>query len=64
MIISQTPFRVSFSGGGTDLPSFYRREYGAVLSLTINRHMYVTVHDRFEPTFRIAYSRTELAENK
>lgn len=61
MIISQTPFRVSFAGGGTDLPAFYRQEYGAVLSTTINQHMYVTVHRRFEPTFRVAYSTIELA---
>jgi D-glycero-alpha-D-manno-heptose-7-phosphate kinase len=61
MIISQTPFRVSFAGGGTDLPAFYLEEPGAVLSTTINRHMYVTVHRRFEPTFRIAYSQIELA---
>lgn len=64
MIISQTPYRVSFAGGGTDLPAFYRDEYGAVLSTTINRHMYVTVHRRFEPTFRVAYSKTELAQGR
>ena len=64
MIISQTPYRVSFAGGGTDLPAFYRDEYGAVLSTTINRHMYVTVHQRFESTFRVAYSKTELAQGR
>ncbi len=37
MIISQTPYRVSFAGGGTDLPAFYRRQYGAVLSMAIDR---------------------------
>lgn len=63
MIITQTPYRVSFSGGGTDLPAFYRHEYGAVLSLTINKHMYVTVGPRFEPSVRVAYSRTEIAES-
>ena len=61
MIISQTPFRVSFAGGGTDLPAFYRREYGAVLSTTIDQHIYVTIHRRFEPTIRVSYSRTEIA---
>jgi D-glycero-alpha-D-manno-heptose-7-phosphate kinase len=61
MIISQTPYRVSFAGGGTDLPAFFRGEYGAVLSTTIDRHMYVTIHRRFEPTIRISYSRTEVA---
>jgi D-glycero-alpha-D-manno-heptose-7-phosphate kinase len=61
MIISQTPYRVSFAGGGTDLPAFCRREYGAVLSTTINQHIYVTIHRRFEPTIRVSYSRTEVA---
>ena len=61
MIISQTPFRVSFAGGGTDLPVFYRKDYGAVLSTTIDQYMYVTIHRRFEPTIRVSYSRTEMA---
>ena len=56
MIITQTPYRVSFAGGGTDLPAFYEHEFGAVLSVAIQRHIYVTVHGRFEPT-RVAYSR-------
>jgi D-glycero-alpha-D-manno-heptose-7-phosphate kinase len=62
MIITQTPYRVSFAGGGTDLPAFYEREYGAVLSVAIQRHIYVTVHGRFERNIRVAYSRTETAE--
>ncbi len=62
MIISQTPYRVSLAGGGTDLPAFSRREYGAVLSATIDRHMYVTIHQRFEPSIRVSYSRTEVAD--
>jgi D-glycero-alpha-D-manno-heptose-7-phosphate kinase len=63
MIISQTPYRVSFAGGGTDLPAFYRREFGAVLSTTIDQHMYVTIHRRFENTIRIGYSKTEVADS-
>jgi D-glycero-alpha-D-manno-heptose-7-phosphate kinase len=62
VIISQTPYRVSFAGGGTDLPAFYHREDGAVLSTTIDHHMYVTVHRRFEDTIRISYSKTEIVE--
>ena len=61
MIISQTPYRVSFAGGGTDLQAFYRSEPGAVLSTTIDQYMYVTIHRRFEPTIRVSYSRTETA---
>lgn len=63
MIISQTPFRVSFAGGGTDLPAFYREEAGAVLSTTIDQHIYVTIHRRFESTIRVSYSRTETADS-
>jgi D-glycero-alpha-D-manno-heptose-7-phosphate kinase len=61
MVISQTPYRVSFAGGGTDLPAFYKREFGAVLSTTIDHHMYVTIHRRFEASIRISYSKTETA---
>jgi D-glycero-alpha-D-manno-heptose-7-phosphate kinase len=62
MIISCTPYRVSFAGGGTDLPAFYRREAGAVLSVAIQKHMYVTVSRRFESSIRVAYTKTEIAE--
>ena len=62
MIITQTPYRVSFAGGGTDLPAFYEREAGAVLSVAVNHHMYVTVSPRFERTTRIAYTRVEICE--
>ncbi len=61
MIITQSPYRVSFAGGGTDLPAFYRKEFGAVLSVTLNQHMYTTVSPRFDSTIRVAYSRTEIA---
>lgn len=63
MIITQTPYRVSFAGGGTDLPSFYQKEFGAVFSVAINKHMYVTVGHRFEPSTRVAYSRTEICDS-
>jgi len=63
MIISQTPYRVSFAGGGTDLPAFYREEDGAVLSIALTRHMYVTVSPRFDPSTRVAYTRTEIVDS-
>ena len=62
MIISQTPFRLSFAGGGTDLAEFYTREYGAVLSIALKHHMYVTIHSRFERNIRVSYSKTEIAD--
>jgi len=59
MIISKTPFRMSFSGGGSDLPSFYERSPGAVLSVTINKYVYITVNDKFDRNIRLSYSETE-----
>lgn len=63
MIITQTPYRVSFAGGGTDLPAFYEHEPGAVLSVGIAHHMYITVSPRFEASTRVAYSKVEIEEN-
>jgi len=63
MIISQTPYRVSFAGGGTDLPAFYQQEFGAVFSVAVQKHMYVTVGPRFEPSIRAAYSKTETVDD-
>jgi D-glycero-alpha-D-manno-heptose-7-phosphate kinase len=60
MIVTRTPFRISFLGGGTDLPEFYLEEEGAVLSSTIDKAVYVTVHDRFEPDYRLSYTQTEI----
>jgi D-glycero-alpha-D-manno-heptose-7-phosphate kinase len=62
MIITRTPFRISFAGGGSDLESYYRHGVGAVLSTAINRYMYISVMDRFGGTYRISYSRTELVD--
>jgi D-glycero-alpha-D-manno-heptose-7-phosphate kinase len=63
VIITQTPYRVSFAGGGTDLPAFYEQEMGAVLSLAVNHHMYVTVSPRFERSTRVAYTRVEICDS-
>lgn len=62
MIIAQAPYRVSFVGGGTDLPAFYRDSFGAVVSITVNHHIYVTLHPRFKDNIRIAYSQTETVD--
>ena len=59
MIISRTPLRVSFFGGGSDLPAYYRRHGGAVLSTTIDKSVYVTVSRKFDAAVRVSYSRTE-----
>jgi len=59
MIISQTPLRMSFAGGGSDLPAFYRRHGGAVVSTGIDKYVYVTVNKKFDDSIRVSYSRTE-----
>jgi D-glycero-alpha-D-manno-heptose-7-phosphate kinase len=60
VIISRTPFRVSLFGGGSDFREYYRRTPGAVLTLAINRYMYVTVNKRFDDSIRVSYTRTEI----
>ncbi len=62
MIISRTPFRISFFGGGTDYPAWYRRHGGAVLATTIDKYCYITCRylpPFFEHKIRIVYSKIE-----
>ena len=59
MIIAKTPFRMSFVGGGSDLPAYYRQNEGAVLSTAIDKYMYVSVNQKFDGDIRLSYSRTE-----
>ncbi|UUZ81371.1 hypothetical protein LJK88_43000 [Paenibacillus sp. P26] len=63
MIISKTPLRISFTGGGTDLESFSNEHGGAVVSTAIDKSIYVVVKRRFDHKIRAAYSRTEIVEN-
>jgi len=62
MIISRTPLRISFVGGGSDLPSFYRKHPGAVVSTTIDKYIYITVNKKFDNLIRASYSITEFAK--
>lgn len=62
MVISRTPFRISFFGGGTDYPVWYRRNGGAVLATTIDKYCYLTCRflpPFFEHRFRIVWSKIE-----
>jgi len=60
MIISRTPFRVSFVGGGTDLRDFYSRHgFGAIISSAIQQYMYIVIHPYFHDKIRLKYSKTE-----
>ncbi len=66
LIISRTPVRISFFGGGTDYPAYFKRNKGATLGTTINKYTYVSVNtlsDFFEHKIRIGYSKTELVKN-
>lgn len=61
MILTRTPFRISFGGGGSDLEACYSVQPGAVLCTAIDKYMYVAVKEHFGPDFRVSYSRTEFA---
>ena len=65
MLISRTPVRASFCGGGTDLAAFYQNhpDGGAVTSLAMARYLYVTVNPRFDNSIRISYSSMEFVNN-
>ena len=66
MIISRTPLRISFVGGGTDLRSFYKDSYGEVLNTSINKFLYVIVKKQIgisEFKYRINWSTVELTND-
>ena len=63
MIISQTPLRISFFGGGTDFREFFQEEPGWVLSSAIDKYIFVTIKERFDDKIRVGYTRTELVDN-
>lgn len=59
MIITRTPLRISIGGGGTDLPSYYRRGGGFLISAAINRYIYIAINDTFTGDYVIKYSALE-----
>lgn len=63
MIISRTPFRLPLGGGGTDLPSYYTRFGGYVISAAIDKYMYIAVNRMFEDKIRLSYSVTEIVDS-
>lgn len=62
MIIVRVPLRISFAGGGSDLPAFYQQEPGAVVSTAIDKYIYITVNQKFDQQIRASYSVTEIVE--
>jgi D-glycero-alpha-D-manno-heptose-7-phosphate kinase len=64
MIITRTPFRVSLCGGGSDIPAFYEKHGGCVLSAAINKYMYITTHPSFQKEKTVLkYSKTEIVND-
>ena len=63
MIITRTPFRISFAGGGSDLANYYEKYGGSVLSVSINKYIYLSMHPYFEEdAYLLKYSKTEHAQ--
>ena len=63
MIITRTPFRISFAGGGSDLEAYYREEAGVVLTTAIDKYIYLAVKEHFGHTYRVSYSKTEIVDS-
>ncbi|HPA07582.1 MAG TPA: hypothetical protein PLW73_03720 [Methanoregulaceae archaeon] len=64
MIITRSPLRISLGGGGTDLPSYYRKHEGFLISAAIDKYVYITLHDTFQKEIIIKYSQSERVRNK
>ncbi len=63
MVITQTPLRISFAGGGTDLEAYYRHEDGMVISSTIDKYIFVIIKERFDNRIVLNYSRNETVDH-
>lgn len=63
MIITRTPLRITLGGGGTDLPSYYERFGGLVVSAAISKHIYVSINSTFTPDYSLKYSANELVKH-
>lgn len=63
MVIVQTPLRISFFGGGTDFPGYFRSEGGCVLSTTIDKYIFIVIKNRFDEKLRLGYTKTEMVDH-
>lgn len=59
MIITRTPLRMSFVGGGSDIENYYRDNGGSVISTSLNQYVYINIHKSFDYSVRVAYSKVE-----
>ena len=62
MIISKTPLRISFAGGGSDLRAYYQYGSGSVVSTAIDKYIYISVNKKFDDRIRVGYSKIEIVE--
>jgi D-glycero-alpha-D-manno-heptose-7-phosphate kinase len=63
MIISKTPLRMSFVGGGSDIKEYYQHGHGSVVSTTIDKFVYIAVNKKFDEPIRVVYSEAENIKN-
>jgi D-glycero-alpha-D-manno-heptose-7-phosphate kinase len=63
MIISQTPLRISLLGGGSDMPNFYTKHGGMVISCAIDKYIYVIIKERFDNLIVLNYTKHEIVKN-
>lgn len=63
MIISKTPLRISFAGGGSDLRAYYQHRAGSVASTAIDKYIYISVNKKFDDRIRVGYSKIEIVNN-
>ncbi len=62
MIITKTPLRIGFVGGGTDIPAYYKKYTGSLISAAINKYIYIIVNKKFDSKIRVSYSTTEIVD--
>jgi D-glycero-alpha-D-manno-heptose-7-phosphate kinase len=63
MIVTQTPLRISFLGGGTDFEQYFRQEGGCVVTSAIDKYIYVIIKERYDDKIRVGYTKTELVDS-
>ena len=63
MLITRSPLRISFGGGGTDLPSYYQKHSGFLIAAAIDKYVYITLHQTFVPELIIKYSKLERVQS-
>lgn len=62
LLAARAPLRITLGGGGTDIPSYYSIYGGFSVTAAIDKYIYILAHDRFDPGFRVSYSKTEIVE--